>query len=245
MVFYFGDCLDEMKKIPDGSVSMVLCDLPYGATARNEWDKKIPFEPLWEEWKRILKPNGVVALWSQQPFTSELVMSNQKWFRYEWIIEKTNSTGFLNAKKMPLKAHETVLIFYKMLPIYHPQKTTGHKPVHTYTKHFDNGSNYGESLIGVSGGGNTDRYPRDVLKFQWDTQKSKLHPTQKPVAANEYFIKTYTDEGDIVLDCCMGSGSTGVAAVKLNRNFIGIEMNKEYFDVAVERIEKERESYLS
>ena len=148
-------------------------------------------------------------------------------------------------KKMPLKTHENVLIFYKTLPIYHPQKTTGHNPVNKYTKHVDNGPNYRDSVIGISGGGNTDRYPRDVLTYKWDTQKSKLHPTQKPVAANEYFIKTYTDEGDIVLDCCMGSGSTGVAAVKLNRNFIGIEMNKEYFDVAVERIEKERESYLS
>lgn len=245
MTFYFGDCLDEMKKIPDGSVSMVLCDLPYGTTARNEWDKKIPLEPLWEQWKRILKPRGVVALWSQMPYTAELVMSNMNWFRYEWIIEKTKGTGFLNAKKMPLKTHENVLIFYKTLPIYHPQKTTGHNPVNKYTKHVDNGPNYRDSVIGISGGGNTDRYPRDVLTYKWDTQKSKLHPTQKPVAANEYFIKTYTDEGDIVLDCCMGSGSTGVAAVKLNRSFIGIEMNKEYFDAAVERIEKERESYLS
>lgn len=241
--FYVGDCIEEMKKIDDKSVALILCDLPYGTTARNEWDKKIPLELLWEQWKRILKPRGVVALWSQQPFTSELVMSNPKWFRYEWIIEKTKGTGFLNAKKMPLKAHENVLIFYKTLPIYHPQKTTGHKPVNKYTKHVDNGPDYRGSVIGISGGGNTDRYPRDVLTYKWDTQKSKLHPTQKPVAASEYFIKTYTDEGDTVLDCCMGSGSTGVAAVRTNRNFIGIEMNKEYFDAAVERIEKE--SYIS
>lgn len=118
-----------MKKIDDQSVALILCDLPYGTTARNEWDKKIPLEPLWEQWKRILKPRGVVALWSQQPYTTELVMSNMSWFRYEWIIEKTKGTGFLNAKRMPLKAHENVLIFYKTLPIYHPQKTTGHKPV--------------------------------------------------------------------------------------------------------------------
>lgn len=234
--FYLGDCIEEMKKIDDQSVALILCDLPYGTTARNEWDKKIPLEPLWEQWKRILKPRGVVALWSQQPYTAELVMSNMSWFRYEWIIEKTKGTGFLNAKKMPLKTHENVLIFYKTLPIYHPQKTLGHNPVNKYTKHV---------VIGISGGGNTDRYPRDVLTYKWDTQKSKLHPTQKPVAANEYFIKTYTDEGDIVLDCCMGSGSTGVAAVKLNRSFIGIEMNKTFFDIAVKRIESARLSETS
>jgi DNA modification methylase len=137
---------------------------------------------------------------------------------------------------MPLKVHENVLIFYKSLPIYNPQKTSGHKPVNTYTKHVDNGSNYGDSIIGISGGGNTDRFPRDIIKFKWDTQKSKLHPTQKPVAANEYFIKTYTNEGDVVLDCCMGSGSTGVAALNTDREFIGIEMNEEYFNIAQNRL---------
>ena len=171
------------------------------------------------------------------PFSAELVQSNPDWFRYEWIVEKTNGTGFLNSKKMPLKVHENVLIFYKALPIYNPQKTTGHRPVHSYTKHVDDGSNYGVTTIGVSGGGNTDRFPRDIITFKWDTQKSKLHPTQKPVAANEYFIKTYTNKGDTVLDCCMGSGSTGVAAVRTGRRFIGIEQNEEYFNIAKNRIE--------
>lgn len=231
-----GDCLEIMEKIPDKSIQLILCDLPYGTTARNKWDKVIPMDELWTHYKRIITDNGVIALWSQMPFSAYLVMSNPEMFRYEWIIEKTKGTGFLNAKKMPLKTHENILIFYKSLPIYNPQKTTGHKPVNTYTKHVDNGTCYGDSKIGISGGGNTDRFPRDVLKFKWDTQKSKLHPTQKPVAANEYFIKTYTNEGDIVLDNCMGSGTTGVACKNLNRRFIGIEKDENYFNIAKERI---------
>lgn len=236
VVLYQGDCLEEMDKVEDGSVALILCDLPYGTTARNDWDVKISLEPLWRHFERILKSNGVVALWSQMPFTAELVMSKPDWFRYEWVVEKTKGTGFLNAKRMPLKAHENMLIFYRSLPVYNPQKTFGHKPVNSYTKHFDNGSNYGSSVPGISGGGNTDRFPRDVIKFKWDTQKSKLHPTQKPVAANEYFIKTYTNEGDTVLDCCMGSGSTGVAALNTRRRFIGIELNTEYFNIAKGRM---------
>ncbi len=241
MKLLHGDCIEEMKKIEEGSVSLILSDLPYGTTL-NEWDKKIPLEPLWEQFLRVLKPNGVVALWSQMPFTAELVMSKPKLFRYEWVIEKTKGTGFLNAKKMPLKTHENVLIFYKKLPVYNPQKTTGHKPVHTYTKHVDDGNNYEATMIGISGGRNTGRYPRDVLKFKWDTQKSSLHPTQKPVAANEYFIKTYTNEGDTVLDAVMGSGSTGIACLNTNREFIGIELNDEYFKIAKERLEKSEEA---
>ena len=236
MLLFQGNCIKEMEHISDQSVSLILSDLPYGVTARNGWDRKIPLEPLWEEWNRILKPNGVVALWSQMPYSAELVMSNPKMFRYEWIIEKVAAKGFLNAKKMPLKAHENVLIFYKSLPTYNPQKTTGHKPVNQYTKHTTDGTNYGSTKKEISGGGNTDRYPRDVLKFKWDTQKSHLHPTQKPVSACEYFIKTYTEKGETVLDCCMGSGSTGVAAINTGRDFIGIELKDEYFKIAKERI---------
>ena len=226
-----------MQKIPNESIQMILCDLPYGITARNEWDKKIPLEPLWEQWLRILKPNGVIALWSQMPFTVELVASNPKLFRYEWIIEKTNPTGFLNARRMPMKCHESVLIFYKKQPVYNPQMTHGHVRKVSTAKQKQNtklSSNYGEYIPNTYD--STDRFPRDVLTFKWDKQKSKLHPTQKPVAANEYFIKTYTNEGDIVLDCCMGSGSTGVAALNANREFIGIEMNESYFDIAQNRL---------
>ena len=235
MILYKGDCIEKMQKIPNESISLILTDLPYGTTA-NKWDKKLSLDKLWDEWLRILKPNGVIALWSQMPFTAEVIMSNPKLFRYEWIIEKTNSTGFLNAKKMPLKAHENVLIFYKSLPIYNPQKTTGHTPVHSFTKHKDAGKCYGKTKTGLSGGGSTERFPRDILNFKWDTQKSKLHPTQKPVAANEYFIKTYTNEGDTVLDCCMGSGSTGIAALSTGRDFIGIELDENYFDIAENRL---------
>lgn len=231
-----GDCIEVMRDIPDKSVQLILCDLPYGTTARNEWDKIIPMEKLWLQYERIIADNGVIALWSQMPFSAYLVMSKPELFRYEWIIEKTKGTGFLNAKKMPLKTHENILIFYKSLPIYNPQKTTGHKPVNAYTKHTGDGDCYGDTKLGISGGGNTDRYPRDILKFKWDTQKSRLHPTQKPVAANEYFIRTYTNEGDLVLDNCMGSGTTGVACKNLNRRFIGIEKDERYFNLAKERI---------
>lgn len=231
---YQGDCLKEMNKVKDNSISLILCDLPYGTTARNEWDKKIPLEPLWEQWLRIIKPNGVIALWSQMPFSAELVASNTEMFRYEWIIEKGNATGFLNAKKMPLKAHENVLIFYNKLPIYNPQFTHGHERKTTSRK--GTGTLCYNEAEAISSYDSTDRYPRDVLKFSWDKQKSKLHPTQKPVAANEYFVKTYTNPGDTVLDCCMGSGSTGVAALNLDRRFIGIEMNEEYFVIAEERL---------
>lgn len=235
MTLFHGDCISQLNKVADYSIDLVLTDLPYGTT-QNDWDKKIDIAALWKQFDRVVKPNGVVALWSQMPFSAELIMSNPSDFRYEWIIEKGNATGFLNAKKMPLKAHENMLIFYKALPVYNPQKTTGHKPVNSYAKQAGNGSNYGDCNKTRSGGGNTDRYPRDVLKFSWDKQKSKLHPTQKPVAANEYFIRTYTNAGDIVLDCCMGSGSTGVAALNTGRNFVGIELNENYYNIAKERL---------
>ena len=232
-----GDCLAEMAKLPDKSVDMVLCDLPYGTTARNKWDNVIPLDLLWEQYERIVKDDGVIALWSQMPFTAILAASNMRLFRYEWIIEKTNATGFLNANRMPMKAHENVLIFYKKLPVYHPQMTHGHERKISTAAHKRNSKksmDHGEH--GLTTYDSTDRYPRDVLTFSWDKQKSRLHPTQKPVAACEYFIATYTDKGDTVLDNCMGSGTTGVACRNLGRNFIGIELEKEYFDIAEKRL---------
>ena len=172
------------------------------------------------------------------PFTAILAASNMKLFRYEWIVEKTNATGFLNANRMPMKAHENVLIFYKKLPVYHPQMTHGHERKISTAAHKRNSKksmDYGEH--GLTTYDSTDRYPRDVLTFSWDKQKSRLHPTQKPVAACEYFIATYTDKGDTVLDNCMGSGTTGVACRNLGRNFIGIELEKEYFDIAEKRLQ--------
>ena len=188
----------------------------------------------------MLKPGGCVALWAQIPFSVTLAMSNPEWLRYEWIVEKTNPTGFLNAKKMPMKAHENVLIFYKTLPTYHPQMTHGHERKVSFAKHKRNckeTTNYGR--YDLASYDSTDRYPRDVITFPWDKQKIKLHPTEKPVAANEYFIRTYTDPGDIVLDSCMGSGSTGIACINTGREFIGIEQNNDYFKAAKEWIDQE------
>lgn len=165
-----------------------------------------------------------------------LACSNEKLYRYEWIIEKTKATGHLNAKKMPMKAHENVLIFYKKLPTYNPQMTEGHTPVHSYTKHTTDGNCYGATKTGISGGGSTQRYPRDILQFKWDTQKSSLHQCQKPVEACEYFIKTYTNQGDLVLDSCAGSCTTAVAALNTGRNYICFEKDKDIFEVGSKRI---------
>lgn len=232
---YCGDCLQIMNNIPTQSIDLILCDLPYGTT-RNRWDCPIDFNRLWEQYKRIIKPDGCIALFAQAPFDKVLACSNLPMFRYEWIVEKTKATGHLNAKKCPMKAHENVLIFYNKLPTYNPQMTSGHPPLHSYTKNTDDGSCYGKTQTGISGGGSTERYPRDVLKFSWDTQKSALHPTQKPVALCEYMIKTYTNRGDTVLDNCMGSGSVGVAAMNTGRSFIGIEQDKRYYHIAAYRI---------
>lgn len=172
-----GDCLKLMNDIPDKSIDMILCDLPYGTT-QNKWDSIIPLDKLWEQYCRVIKDNGAIVLFAQTPFDKVLGCSNLKMLKYEWIWEKTSATGHLNAKKMPMKAHENILVFYKKLPTYNPQKTTGHTPVHSYTKHQDDGSNYGKTLIGISGGGSTERYPRSVQVFKTDKQKEALHPTQ-------------------------------------------------------------------
>lgn len=234
---YCGDCLRIMNNIPDQSIDLILCDLPYGIT-KNKWDSPIDLTLLWLHYKRTIKTNGCIALFAQAPFDKVLACSNLPMFRYEWIVEKTKATGHLNAKKCPMKAHENVLIFYDKLPTYNPQMTAGHSPVHSYTKHTDDGSCYGKTKVGISGGGSTERYPRDVLKFSWDTSKSALHSTQKPIALLEYLIKTYTKEGDVVLDNTMGSGSTGVAAINTGRKFIGIEKDEQCYQVAVDRIRK-------
>ena len=237
---YNGDCLEIMDKlIKEGvKVDSIITDLPYGTT-QNKWDSVIPLDKIWEQYNRIIKDNGAIVLFAQTPFDKVLGCSNLKNLRYEWIWEKTTATGHLNAKKMPMKAHENILVFYKKSPIYNPQKTTGHTPVHSYTKHQDDGSNYGKTVIGIKGGGSTERYPRSVQIFKTDKQKEALHPTQKPVLLLEYLIKTYTNENMIVLDNCMGSGSTGVACLNTNRKFIGIEKDEEYFEIAKKRINKQ------
>ena len=229
-----GDCLEEMNKIPDKSIDMILCDLPYGTT-QNKWDSVLPLDQIWSHYERIIKDKGCIALFSQTPFDKVLGNSNLKLLRYEWIWEKTTATGHLNAKKMPMKAHENILIFYKKLPTYNPQKTAGHKPVNSYTKHQDDGSNYGKTMIGISGGGSTERYPRSVLLFSTDKQKEALHPTQKPLNLCKYFINTYTNKGDLVLDNTAGVITTGLACEELERRWINIEKEEDYCSVGKSR----------
>lgn len=229
-----GDCFQILREIPTASVDMILADLPYGTT-RNVWDKAMDLSALWTEYERVIKDTGVIALWSQSPFDKILACSNLRLYRYEWIIEKTSATGFLNAHKMPMKAHENVLIFYKKLPTYNPQMTHGHTRKVSTAYHKRNSrksSDYGD--YGLTTYDSTDRYPRDVLRFKWDKQKSSIHPTQKPVEAQEYLIKTYTNAGDLVLDNVMGSGSSAIAAANLGRNYIGIEIDPEIYRKAVE-----------
>lgn len=233
----FGDCLERMKEIPDGSIDLILTDPPYGIT-QNHWDCNLDFEKVWLELDRISKKNCAKLFFAQSPFDKLLAVSNISEFKYEWIWEKTTATGHLNAKKMPMKAHENILVFYKKLPTYNPQKTQGHSPVNSYTKHQDDGSNYGETKVGISGGGQTDRYPRSVQVFKTDKQSSALHPTQKPVALLEYLINTYSNEGETVLDFTAGSFSTGVACVNLNRKGIMIEKDTHYFKIGSERVER-------
>ena len=244
---YFEDCISGMDRIPDKSVDMVHCDLPYGTT-KCAWDVIIPFKDLWRQYSRICKPNAAILLYAQTPFDKVLGASNLEWLRYEWIWEKTQATGHYNAKKMPMKAHENILVFYNNLPTYNPVKTTGHKPTNSYTKYIDTQNNteiYGKANREISGGGETDRYPRSVLVFPTDKQKNKedgtLFSTQKPVALAEYFIETYTDEGAIVLDNCMGSGTTAVACIKKRRNYIGFENNKKNYELTQLRTEKAHE----
>ena len=221
-----------MKDIPDGSVDMILCDLPYGTT-RNRWDTVIELDRLWEQYDRIIKENGAILLFAQLPFDKVLGISHLQSLRYEWIWEKDNGTGFLNANKMPLKKTENILVFYKKAPTYNPQKTIG-KP---YVCKQGSGSanwNYDRSQGGHVTKNDGERFPANLIKFNRD--REKFHPTQKPVALLEYLIKAYTNPGEVVLDNCMGSGSTGVACINTGRKFIGMELDKEYFDIAVRRI---------
>ena len=228
---YQGDCLEVMKNIPDKSVDLILCDLPY-QTTQNSWDCMIPLDKMWEQYKRISR--GAIVLTAQTPFDKVLGASNLKMLKYEWIWEKSKATGHLNAKKAPMKSHENILVFYKEQPIYNPQKTKG-EPYKAGGGASKNDT-YGNFAAVRESGADGTRFPRTNLKFQHVHRP--LHPTQKPVALMEYMIKTYTNEGMTVLDNCMGSGTTGVAAKNLNRNFIGIEMDEGYFKIAQERIEK-------
>lgn len=241
--FWQGDCLELMADIPDGSVDMVLCDLPYGTT-QNKWDTIIPFEPLWEQYWRVLKRNGAVVLTADQPFTSALVMSQIDNFRYSWHWHKVQATGFLNAKKMPLKAVEDVCIFYRELPQYNPEmregverkRTASQKPESTnYRKGLHQTGKYSEQSSGK------ERYPTTHLEISKGLSPNArpIHPTQKPVALFEYLIKTYTNPGETVLDNCAGSGTTAIAAERTNRKWICIEQDEDYYEKACERVKDE------
>lgn len=229
-----GDCLELMKGIPDSSVDMILCDLPYGTT-RNKWDSIIPFDSLWKQYDRVIKSNGAIVLFSAEPFTSLLVSSNIKSFRYDLIWSKPQGSDFLNANRKPLRSHENICVFYKSQPTYNAQKTDGKpykaKSGESTSSNFGkfNGSHHTENKDGK-------RCPLTVLSFNGEHNKGKVHPTQKPVALLEYLVKTYTNPGEVVLDNCMGSGSTGVACVNTGRRFIGMELDQKYFDIALKRI---------
>lgn len=235
VTLYHGDCLEVMNDLPGLRVDMVLSDPPYGTT-RNQWDSIIDLPSMWAGYGRIVKDDAAIVLTAQTPFDKVLGASNLADLRYEWIWEKTTATGHLNAKRAPMKAHENILVFYKSLPTYNPQMTTGHAPTHSYTKYQDDGSNYGATKAGISGGGNTDRYPRSVLEFATDKQKEALHPTQKPLALMAYLIRTYTNPGETVLDNCAGSGSTLAAAAMQGRKAVGIELDERYCETIATRL---------
>jgi site-specific DNA-methyltransferase (adenine-specific) len=228
--FYLGDCLKVMKEIPDGVIDMVLCDLPYGTT-QNKWDSIIPFEELWREYWRICKPNAAIVLAAAQPFTSVLVSSQIGFFKYDWVWHKEKGTGHLNAKKMPMRDKEDILVFYKEQCIYNPQFEKG---TPFSDKRGRNTESYGKHEA-VNNENKGVRYPKQVLKFN-SVGKGGFHPTQKPVELFEYLIKTYTNEGDLVLDNTAGSGTTAIAAENTGRKWVCIEQNEEYATKAVERI---------
>lgn len=227
---YLGDCIDIMSKIPDNSIDCVITDPPYGVTL-NKWDSIIDIELMWLHLKRITKENSAICLFGQNKFSASLIMSNPNMYKYSWVWIKDNVTGFLHAKMYPLRIHEDILVFCKKPHKYNPQFTKG---VPYKTTSNRGGENYGK-LKPCLTENEGNRYPITTLYFSRD--KSKVHPTQKPVALLEYLVKTYTNEGDTVLDFTMGSGSTGVACKNLNRDFIGIEKNDEYYDIAKNRIE--------
>ena len=232
-----GDCLERMKDIPDSSVDMILADPPYGTTAC-KWDSIIPLEPMWEQLKRIIKPNGAIVLFGAEPFSSLLRCSNIKDFKYDWVWEKSKATGFLNSKRQPLRAHEIISVFYSKPPTYTPQMTEGVAYNKGVRKEQTQNDVYG-SFDQVEVKSDGLRFPRSVQYFKTAESEGGFHKTQKPVALMEYLIKTYTNEGETVLDFTAGSFSTGVACVNLNRKFVGIENDENYFDIGLNRI-KER-----
>lgn len=244
---YHGDCVDLMKEIPDKTVDCIICDLPYEvlnkSNAKAKWDKIIPFELLWQHYERIVKDNGAIILFAQGMFTARLIMSNPKLWRYNLVWDKVAKSGFLNSRRMPLRQHEDICIFYKHLPIYNPQmvRCKPHERNHSKGKgkHKSTNScygNYKETPTTIS----DMKFPTSILRIPKEHKNGHFfHPTQKPVGLIRYLVRTYTNEGDLVLDNCIGSGTTAVAAIKEKRHFIGMELNKEYYDIACKRVNNE------
>lgn len=234
---YNEDCLVGMQQIDNKSIDMIFCDLPYGTT-QCKWDTIIPFDPLWQQYERIIKDNGIIALFGNEPFSSALRLSNIGRYKYDWIWEKSKATGFLNAKKQPLRAYENICIFYKKQPVYNPQMTLGKAYNKGIRKKQSEDDVYGEfKQVEVKSEGL--RYPRNVVYFKTaESEGTTYHKTQKPVELCEYFIKTYTNEGDVVLDNCIGSGTTAIACINTKRKFIGFENNNTYYKLAKDRVNK-------
>lgn len=253
---YNEDCIEGMKRIGDASVDCIICDLPYGVLHKNnphaQWDRQIPFEPLWEQYERIIKSNGAILLFGQGMFTAHLMMSNPKLWRYNLVWDKCRTTGFLNANRMPLRCHEDIAVFYKSLPVYNPQYTDGEashpkgrgKHKETNQCYGDFGRNYqGRTYEEVRRVAPTvptgKKLPRSIIAIKKEHESTVLHPTQKPVELIRYLIRTFTNGGGVVLDNCIGSGTTAIACIKEKRSYIGFELNKEFFDMAQKRIKRE------
>lgn len=241
---YNDDCLKIMEQISDKSIDLILCDLPYGRT-HNCWDIILPFDELWDRYERIIKDDGVIALFADGMFMADLMVSNKKMWKYNLVWDKVLTSGFLNANRMPLRSHEEIVIFYKKQPTYNPQKTQG-KPNHSRGSLKENqNNNYGNynfqdncEMLGDM------KHPKSIISVSKPHPSKMMHPTQKPIELLEWLIKTYTNENDLVLDNCMGSGSTGVACVNTNRNFIGIELNNDYFNIANNRIKNAEQNKI-
>ncbi|KKN74277.1 hypothetical protein LCGC14_0392160 [marine sediment metagenome] len=229
-----GDCLKLMPNIPAGSIDMVCADPPYGTTAC-KWDSIIPLDLMWEQLRQVVKPNAAIVMTASQPFTSVLTLSNVKMFKYCWVWDKPAARGHFNAKKMPMRAHEDIVVFYEKQCVYIPQMTKGHGRVRALKNKKNNSDVYNDNTK-TTNYDSTQRYPRSIQTIKQEPQTHRVHPTQKPVALMEYLIKTYTNPGDTVLDFAMGSGTTGVACKNLGRRFIGIELDKTYFEIAKDRI---------
>lgn len=235
---YNGDCLELMKNIPNKSIDMILCDLPYQRT-KNKWDTIIPYDELWKQYERIIKENGCIALFCDGMFMAKLMLSNEKLWKYNLVWDKVLPSGFLNANKQPLRSTEEICIFYKKQPTYNPQKIKGNKNHSKGKVKVNKNNNYGDfGFVDNHNELGDMKHPKSIITIQKPHPSTMIHPTQKPIELLEWLIKTYTNENELILDNCMGSGSTGVACLNTNRNFIGMELNDEYFNIAKDRIQR-------